>query len=261
MTPTPTHLSEALSLALCSHQRAVVFLRHARSTGNVERRLAGRMEVPLDALGWLQVQRLRSAWAGPSGPTIYTSPLRRAVETARALGTPRLHPGLEEIALGALEGVLEQELEGSWRAHVLAWRADPVDHRPPAGESLRDCQTRVLLATREILALGPWTPDPLVLVSHQMALATLLCALLDRPLVEFRALMMRNAAFTVLGLSREGAWTMLCFDDASHLDGLEPPRASVASDASTGPGREQRASIVEDGVHGDLIGRNDCGVP
>jgi broad specificity phosphatase PhoE len=58
------------------------FVRHAESAWNAENRLCGRTDVPLSAAGREQAARLAERFAVLRPEAIYTSPLRRAVETA-----------------------------------------------------------------------------------------------------------------------------------------------------------------------------------
>jgi broad specificity phosphatase PhoE len=86
----------------------VYLIRHAESTGNAENRLGGRTDYPLTDLGRLQAERAARTIVGgdvsyPLGKlasaapftAVYTSPLRRARDTAQAL-VQRLRAGQSE---------------------------------------------------------------------------------------------------------------------------------------------------------------------
>ena len=57
-------------------------VRHGETAWNVENRIQGQLDVPLNALGCWQAQRLALAMSGEAIDAIYTSDLRRTVETA-----------------------------------------------------------------------------------------------------------------------------------------------------------------------------------
>jgi broad specificity phosphatase PhoE len=90
---------------------------------------------------------------------LYTSPLRRAVETARAIAAH--HPGvpvrtlddLEEMAWGIYEGALPSD--GVQEAFVdlyARWREGDFGYRIDGGESILDVQDRALRALDHVLA-------------------------------------------------------------------------------------------------------------
>lgn len=105
----------------------IVLVRHGETDWNLAGRLQGRTEVPLNDTGRLQAaattELLAAAaqdlgldsWAG-----IYSSPLGRAVETARIIGSslgfdePRIHPKLLERDFGPAEGLLVTEAQVRW---------------------------------------------------------------------------------------------------------------------------------------------------
>jgi broad specificity phosphatase PhoE len=93
---------------------------------------------------------------------VVSSPLRRAVQTAEAIGAPVLtDERLIELDYGELEGTpLSEVAPAVW----AAWQSD-VLFRPPGGESLADLGVRVRSACTDWAATidGPGT---VVLVSH-----------------------------------------------------------------------------------------------
>ena len=65
----------------------LLFIRHAQSTGNMEKRMQGHGEFPLSALGVQQTEKLaqRLLEEGWLPTHVYSSPLRRAAQTAQIL--------------------------------------------------------------------------------------------------------------------------------------------------------------------------------
>lgn len=145
----------------------LVLLRHGESTANAERRLAGRIDVPLTDEGHRQVSSVK----GTLDPVValYASPLRRAIDTALGLGLiyePILDDRWIEIDYGEYDGILLAEMpEHLWSA----WRDDP-DFTPQGGESLAQLDERVKRACEELFGEdGKGARDPrgdVVVVSH-----------------------------------------------------------------------------------------------
>ena len=148
-----------------SSQRALLLVRHGRTSHNARGLLQGRSDPDLDDLGRRQAAAVGAAIAsGRYGPVVavVSSPLRRAVQTAEAVGAPVLiDERLIELDYGELEGTPVSEVAPAvWDA----WQSD-VLFRPPGGESLADLGVRVRSACTEWAATidGPGT---VVLVSH-----------------------------------------------------------------------------------------------
>ena len=114
----------------------LLLVRHGRTSGNVERRFVGRLDLPLDAHGRneaaLWAERMRREEVG----ALYSSTLQRAQETALELGDPSLLPSLQELDQGVLEGKQFDELDPALLPFFEAWKRDPTDLRVPEGESL-----------------------------------------------------------------------------------------------------------------------------
>lgn len=141
-------------------------VRHGQSTWNAAGLLQGQAPGPeLTALGHDQAREVAAALEGTSIDAIYSSDLRRAVQTATMIADRlgigiRLLPGLRERAYGSLEG------HPSARAAELAGDIDWLDPdvRPGGGESLRDVHTRVGDTLAQCVDAHP--DGSAVLISH-----------------------------------------------------------------------------------------------
>lgn len=150
----------------------VFFIRHGRTCWNDEKRIQGHTDVPLspsgrEALRTLRVPAEYSRWQA------YSSPLKRAVETARLLGlnAPRRDPRLMEMSYGDWEGATWAGLVDRYGDGLAARARQGLDFRPDGGESPRELRSRLKAWLEEIGSLGRDT----VAVTHKgvvrMALA------------------------------------------------------------------------------------------
>lgn len=84
-------------------------LRHGETTYSAERRYAGTIDVPLSAKGRQTVRQLRSSLSSLSYDVVVTSPLKRAMQTARCLRRPGVPvistPLCRERKFGQIEGL------------------------------------------------------------------------------------------------------------------------------------------------------------
>src|SRR5256885_3158142 len=105
----------------------VLAIRHGETAWNVDGRIQGQLDVPLNDTGRWQVHRLALAVADEGISAIYSSDLLRALETAqavaRACGLPiTTDVGLPERRLGGLEGLRYDVLHRRWPEQGLRLR-------------------------------------------------------------------------------------------------------------------------------------------
>lgn len=185
----------------------LLLARHGQTAWNRQRRFLGRTDIPLDDTGLTQAQAL-AAQLSPSFllpyrlDRIVSSPLGRARQTA--LPAAQLH-GLEVEIHSDLSEMDQGELEGQPGAILLErypdllrrWVDDPTHLRLPGGETLGECQARGVAALQEIARMSTEGSTVLV-ISHQMVIASSLCYALGLPLRHFRQCSHENTAFSLL---------------------------------------------------------------
>lgn len=133
-------------------------VRHGETDWNRARRLQGHRDIPLNATGRDQAaevaERLAERFAGRPRPEIYTSDLRRAAQTARAVGralecTPRIARKLRERSFGICEGKTLNELAETHPREVKRYRRGDKDAIPEI-EPYAEFIERTLRALRAI---------------------------------------------------------------------------------------------------------------
>ncbi|WP_416896247.1 MAG: histidine phosphatase family protein [Minwuia sp.] len=119
-------------------------IRHGRTGWNAERRIQGRTDVPLSPEGRAEQAARRIPAAFAQAPA-YSSPLARAVETARLLGLdPVTDARLTEMDFGDWEGRTHAELTAEDADGMARLEARGINMRPPGGETPREVQTRLV---------------------------------------------------------------------------------------------------------------------
>jgi broad specificity phosphatase PhoE len=147
-------------------------LRHASTDWNVERRLQGLTDTPLNAAGEADAR----AWCLPSpadGWKRLSSPLQRARRTAELLQPPApitVDSALREMSFGTWEGQTIAELRESVGAAFIAAESKGLDFQPPGGESPRAAMARIARWAASIAA----SRQPVVAVSHKATIRALL---------------------------------------------------------------------------------------
>lgn len=147
-------------------------LRHASTDWNVERRLQGLTDTPLNAAGEADAR----AWRLPSpadGWKRLSSPLQRARRTAELLQPSApvvVDSALREMSFGTWEGHTVAELRATVGEAFIAAENKGLDFQPPGGESPRAAMVRIGRWTSSVAAAG----QPVVAVSHKAAIRALL---------------------------------------------------------------------------------------
>lgn len=202
----------------------LVLIRHAHTEGNGgglgRPILQGRADLPLSRRGRRQVrlleQRLRN---GARFSAIYSSPLRRARETAAALarsglGPLRFCPMLQEIDCGVLDGMPLDEVQ---RRFPRVWAANLTQSDElfswPGGETYRDFRVRCL---RALMTFTSRHQGPIALVTHAGVIGQILGALAGTSPARWEGFRPGNTAITEIDWAG-GSGTVLRFDDRTHL--------------------------------------------
>ena len=154
----------------------LVLIRHGETDWNVEGRYQGQADPPLNERGVAQARHLAEALRKVGLDVLYSSPLKRAWQTAtivaEALHVPLYpEPRLMEIHQGEWQGRLRSEIAARYPDVFQKWLTDPWHVTPPGGESLRQVQARVYAAVDEILARHPG--QTVGLVTHRIPIALL----------------------------------------------------------------------------------------
>ena len=199
----------------------IIAVRHGETAWNVDARIQGQLDIPLNLKGRWQAQRVARALAG-RGPVaaVYSSDLSRARDTARSIAEATglevvTEPGLRERAFGGFEGQTFTELEASWPAQTTRWRQRDPDWTPPGGESLTCVRDRVVQITHALAQrhIG----EQIVLVSHGGVLDALHRAATGLDLQAPRTWALVNAGINRLLWTPQGL-TMVGWSDMAHLE-------------------------------------------
>ena len=198
----------------------LLVIRHGRTAWNADGRIQGQQDIPLDAIGCWQADRLVAALAHESLQAIYSSDLQRAWQTAQPLGrhvgvAPALDPGLRERAFGDYEGRTFAEIEQRWPEAATRWRRREPDFEPGGGESLRVFRQRTLSAVMRLAQAH--AGGCVVLVTHGGVLDTLYREANGLPFEAPRNWEVANAGINRLLHGDQGLF-LVGWGDVGHLE-------------------------------------------
>ncbi len=230
----------------------VVLVRHGETDWNRERRIQGKTDTPLSALGRLQAQAIgRRLAATERFAAIHASDLARAWDTAQAIAhaaashlathdatqdttrhttphttrdavhspppVPVRQPQLREMDFGEWEGRTSAEISLSHPAEHARSRARDPDFRIPGGESFRDLYARAVSCVTALAHAHPG--QSICVVAHGGILDMMYRHTHGIALDQPRVFSLYNAAFNCL--EHDGArFRLEVWGDVAHLDVL-----------------------------------------
>jgi broad specificity phosphatase PhoE len=139
----------------------IILVRHGETDWNLQRRVQGHTDVPLNALGLEQAAALAASLEDVPLVAVYASDLGRARDTAAAVAGRHgleviVDPDLREKHFGTWEGLTDIEINERFPDAAQGAWGD--------GETSDDVATRVLEALRRISLRHE--PGPVLVVSH-----------------------------------------------------------------------------------------------
>jgi broad specificity phosphatase PhoE/ribonuclease HI len=197
----------------------LLLARHGATELSAQSRFCGVTDLPLTERGRAQAERLASAVSSIRPAAVVSSPLRRAVETADAVGRRcgskvEVVEELRETDFGAWEGLTVEEVAAGWPDELARWRADPR-HPAPTGESFAQTAERVASARARIVAENPG--GAVVVVSHVTPLKALVCWGLGLGMDALFRLHLDVASLSWLDVLDDGTGLLRRLNDVAHL--------------------------------------------
>jgi probable phosphoglycerate mutase len=198
----------------------VIAIRHGETAWNVEARLQGQIDIPLNERGQAQALRAARSLADEKPDVVVTSDLSRAHATASVIATLNacpliLEPGLRERSFGSFEGLTHSEVAQRWPEQSQRWRSRDPDFAPGDGESLRVFFDRCIAATLRVVEAH--AGKTIILVAHGGVLDCLYRAATRVDLDAPRIWQLDNAAINRM-LHTDSGLTLVGWNDTCHLD-------------------------------------------
>jgi probable phosphoglycerate mutase len=209
----------------------LIAVRHGETAWNVESRLQGQLDIPLNDRGQEQARRTAHWLAEERPDVVVSSDLARAHATAQAIASFNRCPlildaGLRERSFGSFQGMTHLEVAERWPDQSAQWRSRDPEFAPGDGESLNVFYARCVEATLRIAE--EHAGKTVVVVAHGGVMDCLYRAASRIPLDAPRAWSLDNAAINRL-LHTGSGLTLVGWNDTSHLD-LNAPTLDESAD-------------------------------
>lgn len=208
----------------------VKLIRHGESEFNRLGIIQGHTNSPLSETGKKQAE-LTGKWlkANSSISHIYTSPLKRAYQTAeiigRFTGTPLLTvDAFKEIRLGAWEGRKISEVKEEDPENLELWFTSPLKARIEGAENLIEFQKRVVDAFLEIVSQH--REGEIAIVSHGGVISAIIAHILNLDMNHIWRMKLNNASISEVTLGYKVPKVTL-LNSTFHLNGLRETGVSI----------------------------------
>jgi probable phosphoglycerate mutase len=190
-------------------------VRHGQTAYNAEGRIQGWLDVPLDEAGLRQASLVGRRFAGKAISAVYSSPLSRASDTARAIAHAcrcevSLDDRLREYNMGDWSGLTGDEIS----ALTPGMRAGGHERPIPSGETAEAMRERVGAFLKDLIAGHP--SGVLVAVSHGGTLGAMVGAMLGLPVMRRTPFSFGNTAVTKTAFEHN-RWRLRSLNDRCHL--------------------------------------------
>jgi broad specificity phosphatase PhoE len=202
----------------------LILARHGETAWNVEKIFRGRADVDLDEVGIKQAELLGKYLSDWKLEAIYSSPLKRALDTANIIAryqkvSAHIAEGLIDFDFGEWQSLSEQEVKRLYPAVLDEWHNNPHKAKMPGGESLEDVTGRAVEVVYDVLSRHQGN---VLLVSHRVVIKVLICYLLGLDNSHFWNINQDVCGITIFNYA-DGRFVLTRHNDTSHLRELQKP--------------------------------------
>jgi broad specificity phosphatase PhoE len=200
----------------------LILARHGETEWNVEEVFRGRVDVELNETGRRQAELLAESLSELKIEAVYSSPLKRALDTAKSIARRQrleveVSPGLIDCDFGQWQGLPLKEVKNRYKELYRQWSESPQLVKIPGGESLDGVRERALKVVNELMAEHGWR---VVLVSHRVVNKVLICALLGLDNSHFWNIRQDTCGTTTFSY-QDGRFVLIKHNDTSYLRPLK----------------------------------------
>jgi len=180
----------------------------------------GKIDVPLDETGHDQLKLIASRFSGENIDAVFSSPLSRCLEIAKAVAAIHnlevsIDERLEEMDLGAWSGKTYAEVSEQYGNIIEQWSKNPDSLVPPNGESLGRVRERVVFWLDSAWSQYMW--KNVFVSSHSTPIRIIIAQLIGLPFERIFTLSLGLASVSVVTYNGNFA-TLEVLNDTSHLN-------------------------------------------
>ncbi len=189
----------------------IYLVRHGETDLNRDKRFRGHSDVPLNEDGVLQAAGAARMLKLADVTSIYTSPIRRSVETATAIAVVtgarmETDDDFVDIDYGEWQGLTVEEARRKNAGEYEAWERDPGSFTFPGGDSIAAVTDRLRPAFARLVEREQ--EGPFAVVSHLAVLKLCFTVLMDVSADYFWRVGLENGAVSLFTYQPETGYTL-----------------------------------------------------
>jgi len=199
----------------------LVLIRHGETEMNVGNVFRGRLDIGLTDNGRAQANQLAEALRPFPLAAVYSSPLRRALATARTVAAVhdlavKPDEDFHNICLGEWEGVPKETVRDRFPELWRQWVASPETVTIPGAETLAQMRVRIRRGLDRLLARhGGQT---VAVVTHRSVLKVALAVILGLEKDFFWKFYLDNCSYSLVEHQAEPGYTIIRLNESGHLE-------------------------------------------
>ncbi len=200
----------------------LIVIRHGQTTWNITNRFQGHLDIDLSELGKKQAERIADHLASEPIDVLYSSDLKRALDTALPLAQlksldVRTDTRLRERHMGIFQGYTFEQIREKFPEEYEKFMTWDPDYVMPDGESSREKYRRSIAFFEEIAAAHQG--GTVAVITHGGVLDALLRFILGIPLSTPRRYKNYNASINRIIIDNRG-WFLGTWGEVLHLRDL-----------------------------------------
>ena len=181
----------------------LLMVRHGEIPSNVKKIYAGNSPEELTARGVIQARETAEKLKGLNEHALYSSPVKRALQTAEIIGRKirknvLLDDAFREMELGPWEGLSENNVARMYPMEWSIWKDRPAELELLGRETLSELLERVLTGIRNIYRYG--SSRNIVVVTHVAVIRVLLLWRAKKRLNLYKTIHVPNAGVFEIGI-------------------------------------------------------------
>ena len=200
----------------------IILCRHGETEWNVNEVFRGRCDVGLNEVGIKQAELLGDYLRDFKIEAVYSSPLKRALDTAKFVAQHHgldigVAEGLVDFDYGTWQGLTHREVKDRYKTLYERWLREPHLVRVPGGDTLGEVRKRARSMVDGVVSKHNGI---VVLVSHRVVNKVLICSLLGLGTSHFWNIRQDVGGFTIFHYEGD-RFTLIRHNDTSHLKQIQ----------------------------------------
>jgi probable phosphoglycerate mutase len=195
-------------------------VRHGETEWNIAGRFQGCKDIPLTEVGLNQAKALKCRFNN-SFDAIYTSPLTRAIQTAKIISEnstikPIIENEIREINFGEWEGLTINEIAKNYPEQFKVWKTDQEEGSLIGGDLSIKCAS--IRARNAILKIANNNANKnIIIVAHGGIIKAGLIGLFDWDMTMYHKILLGNTSISKIILDSTLNTRLVTLNDTNHL--------------------------------------------